>query len=128
MMKREGSILIEAIIGLFFLGLLATSILPLLGFSFNNIKNIRHRDEMNYIGEMVAEKLKSKSASAIKTISDLDDIGEIIYEDGDFDTSLYRCKLVKLYSSEGFIEYIVIIESKDDINVKTVQYKSSVTK
>ncbi len=124
-MKRNGFILVEALLGLFFIGLLATSVLPLLSFSFNNVRTIKYRDEMNYIGEMVAEKLKSESEFALKTISDLIAFGEVNYEDDDFDKSKYRCKLVNLYSSSRFIEYMVIVESKDGANVKSVQYISS---
>lgn len=127
-MKRKGFILFEIIIGLFFLGILAVSILPLLGFSFNTIRNIRYKDEMNYIGEMVVEKLKSSSESTLRTIADLDSFGEVNYEDEDFNTSIYQCKLVKQYSSEGFIEYTVFVYIRDDINVQPVQYKSSTKK
>ncbi len=127
-MKRKGFILFEIIIGLCFLGILSVVILPSLGFSFNTVRSIRYRDEMNYIGEMVVEKLKSRSESAMKMLADLDDFGEIIYEDEDLDTSTYRCKLVKNYSSEGFIEYTVYIYLKDDKNVQPVQYKSSTRK
>lgn len=127
-MKRVGFMLLEVIIGLFFIGIIASVMLPLLSFSFNNVRRIRDRDEMNYIGEMVIEKLKAGTSSMEDVISDLEDIGEAKYEDDDFDTSKYECSIFRIKNSERFLEFRVHVKYKDKVNSHYVEYKASIQK
>lgn len=128
MKTRTGFILAEVILGLFFMGLFSITFLPLIGYSFNNIKNIRYRDEMNYIGEMVVEKIMSKNKDIDTIISDLDISGEVNYTDEDFDSSKYSVTIIKEDDSSGLLEFSVIVQTKEKDNDRNVIFKSSIPK
>lgn len=128
MKTRTGFILAEVILGLFFMGLFSITFLPLIGYSFNNIKNIRYRDEMNYIGEMVVEKIMSKNKDIDTVISDLDISGEVNYTDEDFDSSKYSVRIIKEGDSSGLLEFSVIVQTKEKDNDRNVIFKSSIPK
>lgn len=128
MKTRTGFILAEVILGLFFMGLFSITFLSLIGYSFNNIKNIRYRDEMNYIGEMVVEKIMSKNKDIDTVISDLDISGEVNYTDEDFDSSKYSVRIIKEGDSSGLLEFSVIVQTKEKDNDRNVIFKSSIPK
>lgn len=127
-MNRKGSILLEAILGLCFIGIISTYMLPLLCFSFNNVKSIRYMDEMSYIGEMVVEKIRSKSGSIDDVISSIILTGEIDYIDSAFDEDKYSVKIVKDKESAEILEYSVIVKAKGGESGKEIIYKSSIRK
>lgn len=112
-MKNKGFILLEIIIGLFFIGIIATTFLPILTLSINNLNRVRDRDEMNYIGEMVVEKFKSRSPQVKSIISELDIDGEVDYIDDDFDTGKYSCKITKLNTSDSLLEFLVNVNNEE---------------
>ena len=111
-MKLKGYILMEIIMGIFLVGIFAMMVFPLITFSFNNINRIKHRDEMNYIGEMVVEKVKSRQDQIMVFINELEILDEITYIDDDFNSDKYFCKLIKKYSSRRFLEFLVHVELK----------------
>lgn len=127
-MKRKGSILIEAILGLCFIGIISTYMLPLLSFSFNSVKDIRYMDEMSYIGEMVVEKMKSKRASIDEVISNLVLTGKVEYVDNTFDERRYCVEIIKEEESAELLEYSVIVKTKGGESGKEIIYKSSIRK
>lgn len=112
--------------GVFLIGILAAMVFPLISFSFNNINRIRNRDEMNYIGEMVVEKIKSRQGPVRGFINELESADEVDYIDDDFDQDKYYCKLIKKYSSERFMEFLVHVELKD--GSEYVLYEASFSK
>ena len=127
-MKNKGYSLIEIIISLFFIGLLSTIFVPILTISARNLSVVKDKNEMNYIGEMVLEKLKTATEEIQRTIKELDSIGEVNYIDEDFDTNKYICTIKKTYSSLGLIEIIVRVELIDQENNIYVEYKGSIPK
>lgn len=58
-MARKGFTLVESILGLFLLGLITVTTLPIIYSSFATFKNHNIRLEMMYIGEMAIEKIKA---------------------------------------------------------------------
>ncbi len=58
-MNKKGFSLIEVLLGLFLLGLISVSILPVLTSTVINMNKNKIKLEMNYIGEMALEKIKS---------------------------------------------------------------------
>lgn len=125
-MKKEGFVLLDVIIGLFYLGIIAVVLVPLLSSSYNNLSKINERDEMNFIGEMVIEKIKSKSDDMIMVINVLDNKGEVDYLDNDFDVEKYNCKIIRTYSTKELLEFIVKVGLNHDSQY--VEYKASVPK
>lgn len=125
-MKLKGFILMEIIMGIFLVGIFVMMVSPLITFSFNNINRIKNRDEMNYIGEMVVEKVKSRQDQIMVYINKLETLDEITYIDDDFDSDKYFCKLIKKYSSNRFLEFLVHVELKG--GSEYVQFEASFTK
>ena len=66
-MTNKGFALIEIIVGMFLLGIISSFTFATLSMSTRGFNKIGHRNEMNYIGEMVIEKLKTE-------VVDLEDI------------------------------------------------------
>ncbi len=58
-MDRKGFTLVESILGLFLLGLIGVTTLPIIHSSLIIFKNHNIRLEMMYIGEMTIEKIKA---------------------------------------------------------------------
>lgn len=127
-MNKKGFILLKVTIGLFFVGLLATIFIPILSSSLNNFNKVKNKNEMNYIGEMVVEKLKTSSPDIISIIADLEDIGEVNYVDNDFDSLKYNCRIIKTNSSNGLLEFIVKIKLNNQEKAYYVEYKASRSK
>ena len=127
-MKNKGFSLIEIVISLFFIGLLTTIFVPLLTISASNFSVVEDKNEMNYIGEMVLEKLKTPSEEIQRTIKELDSLGEVNYLDEDFDSNKYICIIKSTYSSNNLLEIVVRIEQKNQENSNYVEYKGSIPK
>lgn len=88
-MGKKGFTLIESIIGLFLLGLIAVTTLPIINSSFITLRNHDTKLQMVYTGEMVIEKIK---AFNMESNSDV-----LIY-----DTTVYE--LIQLFRSNDSIE------------------------
>ncbi|MCQ4921611.1 type II secretion system GspH family protein [Tissierella carlieri] len=58
-MGKKGFTLVETVLGLFLLGLIAVTVLPIINSSFIRLRNNKLRMEMIYIGEMSVEKIKA---------------------------------------------------------------------
>ena len=127
-MNRKGTLLIEIEIALFFIGLMILSLFPILSSSIANFKNTEVMEEMIYIGEMVVEKLHSQGNEITYVINQIDYLGEIYYEDEDFDTDKYKCKITKICSNDKLLEFLVRVELKDEDNKKSVEFKGSIVK
>lgn len=127
-MKKKGFILLEIIIGLFFIGLLSTVFLPILSSSLNNFNKVKDKNDMNYIGEMVVEKLKTSSTDILDVLAELDINGEVNYVDDDFDNEKYSCKITKMNNSDSLLEYVVKVNLKNQEYDYNVEYKSSRSK
>lgn len=61
MLRKDGFLLIEAIMGLFILGIIVVTCLPLISTSIENIKVVKIKSELIYIAESTIEKILSFS-------------------------------------------------------------------
>ncbi|MBU5426679.1 type II secretion system GspH family protein [Tissierella pigra] len=106
-MKRKGFTLVEVIMGLFLLGLIFATILPIMSTSFLRLNNQKMRIEMIHLGEMVVERIKAfkEESSESITIYDVnvedlieefkkDKIVEIILPE-DKSSERYSLKIIK---------------------------------
>lgn len=79
-MKR-GFTLIETIMGLFLLGLITVTVLPMTTGAFYNLNKQKTRYEMVYMGERVVEKIKAYDFETENKLFIYDvEIGQIIQE------------------------------------------------
>lgn len=124
-MKKKGFVLLDVIIGLFFIGLLSTVFLPILTSSLNNFNKVKNKNDMNYIGEMVVEKLKTSSSEILDILDELDNNGEVNYVDDDFNTEKYNCKITKINNSDSLLEFNVKVNLKNQENGYNVEYRAS---
>lgn len=67
-MKRKGFTLVEALLGLFLLGIISVTVLPIVTTSLKNINKSKIKMEMNYIGEMAIERIKSYNEESSKEL------------------------------------------------------------
>lgn len=58
-MGKKGFALVEVLLSLFLLGIISVTVLPIVSSSLNNINKNKIKMEMNYIGEMAIERMKS---------------------------------------------------------------------
>ena len=59
MFEKKGYIFLDVIVGIFLLGLVTVTSLPILASSFNNFNKINMYSEINYLGEHIFERLSS---------------------------------------------------------------------
>ncbi len=73
-MNKKGFTLVETILGLFLLGLIAVTVLPIINTSYIRLRNNRVKMEMIHIGEMTIEKIKAfnKDSHSHDSIYDTD--------------------------------------------------------
>lgn len=127
-MRNKGFSLIEVMASLALLGILSVVCLPLLTYSINSFARIKDKNEMNYIGEMVSEKLKTSREDIEAILIKLDTEGAVSYVDLDFDNNKYDCTIEKTYSSKSLIEYIVRVKNKNQETGPFVEFKASLPK
>ena len=125
---KKGFLFIEVLVGLFILGLVAVTCLPILNLSLNNFTRIKDKSEMHYIGEMVLEKFKSKDDYIVDLMAQLETVDAVDYSDNSFDSDKYSCQLVRLKSTHKLLEFKVIVNKQDQENNSYVEYKASIPK
>jgi len=123
-MKRKGSILLEVILGICFIGLLSTICLPTMTRSLSNFKNINEIYEETYIAESIVEVLKSPSDNSKILIDRIYTEGLISYDGDQVDIKDFTCDLILLDSSEGLIEVAIKVYNNKG-NDKYVEYKAT---
>ncbi len=78
-MNKKGFTLVETMLGLFLLGLISVTVLPIINSSFIKLRNHKTKMEMIYIGEMAIERIKGFNEDNTSNISIFDrDVSEII--------------------------------------------------
>ena len=78
-MERRGFTLVEVLIGLFLLGLISVTVLPIVSSSLMNISKSKIKMEMNYIGEMAIERIKSYNEESTTELYIFDEkVSEIV--------------------------------------------------
>lgn len=128
-MKRRGYILLDIIIGIFFLGLVAITALPVLNTSFRNFMNVRKQNEMNYIAENVIENLNSIDQKSSDVFQNLESTYETEYLSLGSYKDKYECKIVLLKQCQYIWELDVIIYFKNQEDKEHhVRYRVSIPK
>lgn len=67
-MERKGFTLVEVLLGLFLLGIISITVLPIVTSSLNNLSRNKIKMEMNYIGEMAIERIKAYNEESSKEL------------------------------------------------------------
>lgn len=136
-MKRKGFTLIEALLGLFLLGLISVTTLPILTSSLLNINKSRIKIEMNYIGEMAIERIKSFGAENTSKIYIFDTkVSDIVDSFRNNDTielilhkvegkEKYLLKIVKEQRSNMlWMITVYVYHDEEGSNLNCVEYKT----
>lgn len=136
-MKR-GFTLIEVIMGLFLLGLIIVSVLPIANGAFYNLSKQKTRYNMIYTGEMVVERIKAFDCETSKELFVYDvEIGQLIEEfrGNDYiEISLdkegydYPIKIIKENKSDSLWKIAVIVYNKDGGKSDSVELKAYLPK
>lgn len=58
-MNKKGFLLIEVLIGIFFLGLISITFFPIFTLASNQLQNVEIKNDMKYYGETIIEKIKA---------------------------------------------------------------------
>lgn len=140
-MKRKGFTLIEVLLSLSLIGLIAVTTLPILTSSLLNINKTKVRLEMNYIGEMVMERIKSfNEEGSPETYICHKKISEIIYLfrnqnmvelnlNEKKDNENYLIKIIKKERTDRlWIIEVYVYHEKEGSNLNHVEYKTYILK
>ncbi|MCK9442984.1 MAG: type II secretion system GspH family protein [Tissierellaceae bacterium] len=136
-MKRKGFTLIEVMMGLFLLGLVSATVLPIFNTTFMNINKQRQKAEMLYASEMAIEKLKAYNPQSSVNLyiynTDVKEIIQLFYDNDRVDVEIseggeYTIKIVKEDKSKflWFIE--VFVYNKDWGNKNHVELEAYLQK
>ena len=140
MVKKKGFTLIEAIIGIGLLGLISVTTLPIMTTSFINLKNHNIKMEMNYIGEVVIERIKAFDEESLDLYLYDIKISEIVEKFSltnktDFSKSInkdgepFLIKLIKKNHSDKIWKiHVYIYHDKEGSNIGHVEYKIYIPK
>lgn len=140
-MKRKGFTLIEVLLSLSLIGLIAVTTLPILTSSLLNINKTKVRLEMNYIGEMVMERIKSfNEEGSPETYICHKKVSEIIYLfrnqnivelnlNEKKDDENYLIKIIKKERADRlWIIEVYVYHDKEGSNLNHVEYKTYILK
>lgn len=140
-MKRKGFTLVEVLLGIFLLGLISITILPIVNSSLMNINRNKIKMEMIYIGEMAIERIKSynpESDTAVyisdKKVTEIIELfrnknsSEIfIYQEEN--SGKYLLKIVKNQRTNNLWEIrVYVYHDEKRSNLSHVEYKTYILK
>lgn len=140
-MKKKGFTLVEVIMGLFLLGLISITILPIINTSFMRLKNHSIRVKMVYIGESIIENIKAYDIESNSDLficgTSLEEIIQGLRDEDDFsmDLNYYECnneftaKLTKTNTSgELWLLTVLVSCNTERNNIKDVKYMAYLQK
>lgn len=136
-MKRRGFTLIETLMGLFLLGLVSVTILPIINTSLMRLTNLGIRMDMVHKGESLIEAIKAYNAEAteelivcgvpishIITAISSDETAEMKFSSQD-DGEKFNIHIMKTQRSEDlWIVDIAIDENKIGSKISNVEFKA----
>ena len=136
-MERRGFTLVEVLLGLFLLGLISVTVLPIVTSSLMNISKSKIKMEMNYVGEMAIERIKAyneessrdlyifdKKVSEIVEYFRIPGPGEISISEK-MDNGKYLLKIVKDQRSDVLWKISVYVyHDEKGSNLNHVEYKT----
>lgn len=136
-MGRKGFTLMEVLIGLFLLGLISVTILPIINSSLINLSKNNIRMEMNYIGEVVVERIKAFNEDETLDLYLYDtNVFEIIdlfrkNDNAQFNLSKenngidYLINIIKSQESDKLWKIAVYVyHDREESNINHVEYKA----
>lgn len=129
-MKHRGFGLIDAIFGIFIIGLIAVAILPIFSNSFLQYSRINKQTEMIFLGESIYERLCSRDDYCQDLLDELIAIDEVVFDDlSDQYLDKYQSTIVKVDEYEAYLDISIIISSKSDGgNISDVEFQGSIFK
>ena len=111
-MKRKGFTLVEVIMGLFLLGLIAATVLPIISTSYLRLSNKKIKIEMIHQGEMAMERMKAFKEESHEDITIYDvDVKELIEE-----FKKYKIVEIILPEDQGKEKYSLKITKEEKFN------------
>lgn len=129
-MRNKGFVLVDILVGLFFIGLVTAISLPLLSSIYLKYSRINTITEMNYLGESIYERLVAKDDYSKDLINELIGKEEVIFQDLNPNyIEKYESILTKMSDSENFLEIKIIIKSTSyGGNISDVEFKGTILK
>ncbi|MCF6465631.1 hypothetical protein [Clostridium sp. Cult2] len=135
-MNKKGFLLAETIMGLFLLGVIAVSCLPILNTAIDNMRIAKHKMEMLFIAESTIEQIKAFDYSwtdeehifdmslkvLIDTLHDSDAIAVRLPLDNKSEEYKYFCTIYKKNNSISLWELeIEVAPYKDNKKIKSIE-------
>jgi len=129
-LRKKGYIFLDVIVGIFLLGLVTVTSLPILASSFNNFNKINMYSEINYLGEHIFERLSSYDEYSKDFLLKLEEEGEIFFLDLDnYYLEKYDCKVINTGINEYLWEFKIVIYPKENKgNYNHEEFKGSIPK
>lgn len=136
-MKKNGFTLVEVLLGLFLLGLISVTVLPIVTSSLMNIGKSKIKMELNYIGEMAIERIKSYNEESATELYIFDkkvsEIVELFRKPGSIELSIsqnkggerYLLKIIKDQRTDILWKISVYVyHDEEGSNLDHVEYKT----
>lgn len=140
-MNNKGFSLINALVGVFLLGIIFVTIIPILTSAYINISRNQIKMEMNYIGEMALEKIKSfdennssevfifdKRVSDIVNLFKIQNTSEITLKEK-IDGENYCLRIIKEDKKSGlWLIQSFVYHDKEGSKLPYVEYRAYIPK
>lgn len=111
MLRKDGFFLIEALMGLFILGIIVVTCLPLISISTENIKLAKVKSEMAYIAESTIEKMLSFNKN---------------YENHEYVMDMKLIELMEILSIEDSVTIDLPYKDKNGWDYRLKIYKDTI--
>lgn len=124
-MLRRGFSFSDIIIGIFLLGIIVVTIIPMLNISFENLNYSIEKTRMIYLAEFVVETLKGEGLPEYM-IEDFHIKGESYFEGLDEeDAMVFSCKVELLEESDKLWHIrISLFQKNSEVNLKDVELQA----
>ena len=108
-MKRRGFGLIDAIVGIFIIGLIVLAVFPVFSNSFIQYSKIDKETEMIFLGESIYERLSARDDYCQDLLEELIVLDEVVFDDlSDQYLDKYESRIVKLDEYESYLDISII--------------------
>lgn len=136
-MGRKGFTLVEALLGLCLLGIISVTVLPIVTSSLNNLSKNKIKMEMNYMGEMAIERIKSYNEESSRELYIFDEKVSRVIDlfrspgpneidiSGKGESGNYLMKIIKDQRSNVLWDISVYVyHDEEGSNLSHVEYKT----
>lgn len=112
-MKRKAYSLVEILVGLFILGLITTTVMPIIHTSFNSLGRAGEKMEMLHLAEEVAENLRGKPENYQALLEELEEKEKVTFTDlSEKYREKYGCQLIDMGSSDKFWKLKILVDKR----------------